>query len=111
MIQPIRNSFAYKILLLIAAIIVLIIIFKVVFKDPTLAAIGDSVQYWAAAKLLLGIYLLEMGIRFVFGDRVELRKFFQEQYIGAPGLVCRPDQESISAAFLDGQADQLAPDG
>ena len=52
-----------------------------------------------------------MGIRFVFGDRVELGKLVEEQYIGAPGLVCRPDQESFSAAFLDGQVDQLALNG
>ena len=57
---------------------------------------------------MLGIYLLERGIRIVFGDRVELGKLVEEQYIGAPCLVCKPDQESVSAAFLDGQVDQPA---
>jgi hypothetical protein len=111
MIQSIRNSLAYKILLAIAAVIVLIIKFQVVFKVTTLSSTVDSLHYWAAANFMLGIYLLERGIRIVFGDRVELGKLVEEQYIGAPGLVCRPDQESISAAFLDGQADQLALDG
>ena len=59
-------------------------------------------------KLLLGIYLLEMEIRFVFGDRVELGKLVEEQYIGASCLVRKSDQESLSAAFLDGQVDQPA---
>lgn len=53
MIQSFRNSLAYKVFILIAAIIVFIILIFLIFNDPNRAAIGDSVQYWAAARLSL----------------------------------------------------------
>ena len=53
MIISIRRTPAYKIFVISTAIISFIALILIIFNDPELAAIGDSVQYWAAARLML----------------------------------------------------------
>lgn len=54
MIRSLRASRTYKIFVIAAALISFILLVMVIFNDPERAAIGDSVQYWAAARLMLG---------------------------------------------------------
>lgn len=49
--NSIRKSLAYKLIILALASAIILLLLNILINDPKRAAIGDSIQYWAAARL------------------------------------------------------------